>query len=99
MPVSASEEAKLNWKTLIEQQQQSGLSIKKWCLQNQVRPQAFYYWKDKLFSKGLQKDSFTELNMKRPDAISLQARGVYIRVDSHCDTHLRKQLFAVFAAL
>lgn len=94
-----SENKKLEWKNLIEQQRQSGLSVDKWCLQNQIRPSAFYYWKDKLFPRQLQKSSFTELNMKRPDAISLQARGLYVRMGSDCDPHLRKQLFALLAGL
>ena len=80
MTKPASEDKKLEWKNLIEKQRQSGLSVEKWCLQNQVRPHTFRYWRDNLFPKPLQKTSFAELNMKRPDAISLQARGVYIRM-------------------
>jgi hypothetical protein len=99
MPIPASEEKQLEWKNLIEQQRQSGLSIEKWCLQNQIRPYNFHYWKEKLFPKQLQKSSFAELNMKRPEELSLQARGLYVRMGSDCDPHLRKQLFALFAEL
>ena len=99
MPIPTSEEKKLKWKNLVEQQRQSGLSVDKWCLQNQIRPSTFQYWKDKLFPKRLQKSSFAELNMKPPNTISLQARGLYVRMGSDCDPHLRKQLFAVFADL
>jgi hypothetical protein len=97
MSSPASEEKKLEWKNLIEQQRQSGLSVEKWCLREQVRPYTFRYWKEKLFQKPLQKSSFAELNMKRPDAISLQARGLYVRLGPDCDPNLRKQLFALFA--
>ena len=97
MPRPSSEDKKLEWKNLIEQQHQSGLSVEKWCLQNQIRPFTFRYWKEKLFLKPLQKSSFTELNMKKSDAISLQARGLYVRMGSDCDPHLRKQLFSLFA--
>lgn len=97
MPIPASEEKQLEWKNLIDQQGQSGLSVKKWCHQNQIRPTTFLYWKEKLYSKQLLKSSFTELNIKRPDAISLQARGVYIRLGADCDLNLRKRLFALFA--
>jgi hypothetical protein len=97
MPKPASEDKKLEWKNLIEQQRQSGVPVEKWCLQNQIPPYTFRYWKEKLFSKPLQKTSFTELNIKRPDAISLQARGIYIRIGTDCDLSLRKQLFALFA--
>jgi len=99
MPVAASEEKQLKWKNLIEQQRQSGLSIEKWCRQNQILPHTFHYWKEKLFPQQLQKNSFAELNMKRPDAISLQAKGLYIRMGNDCDPRLRKQLFAMFAGL
>ena len=98
MTTPASEERQLEWKSRIGQQRQSGLSIEKWCLQNQISPHTFHYWKDKLFPKQLEKSSFTELNMKRPDAICLQARGIYVRMGSDCDPHLRKQLFAMFAS-
>jgi hypothetical protein len=99
MPIAASEDKQLEWKNLIEQQRQSGLSVDKWCLQNQIKPHTFQYWKDKLFPRQLQKSSFAELNMKRPDTISLQARGLYVRMGNDCDPHLRKQLFAMFAGL
>ena len=97
MPIPTSEEKKLEWNNLIERQRQSGLSIDKWCLQNQIGPSSFQYWKNKLFPRQLQKSSFAELNMKRPDAISLQGRGIYVRMGSDCDLNLRKQLFALFA--
>jgi hypothetical protein len=99
MPKPTSSEKQLEWKEQVQKQQASGLSIEKWCLQNQIRPHTFHYWKDKLFSKQLQKSSFAELNMKRSDAISLQAQGLYVRMGSDCDPHLRKQLFALFAGL
>ena len=99
MPIAASENKQLEWKNLIEQQSQSGLSVNKWCLQNQIRSSTFQYWKDKLFPRRLQKSSFAELNIKRPDALSLQARGIYVRMSSDCDPYLRKQLFALFAEL
>ena len=99
MPNPLSEDKRLEWKTRIEQQRQSNLSIEKWCKQNQIPPHTFYYWKQKLFPKQLQKSSFTELNMRRPDTISLQARGLYVRIGVDCDPHLRKQLFSLLAEM
>lgn len=92
-----SEKKQLEWKSLIEQQRESGLSIEKWCAQNHTHPHVFHYWKSKLFPKQLQKSSFTELNIKRADTISLQARGLYIRMCSDCDPGLRRQIFALMA--
>lgn len=98
MPKPLSEDKQLEWKNRIEQQRQSGLSIDKWCLQNQIQPHTFHYWKEKLFpKKPLQKNSFTELNIKRSDPISLQARGISVRIGGDCDPILRKQIFALFA--
>ena len=96
MPIPTSEEKKLEWKNRIEEQRQSGLSIEKWCLKNQIRPHTFQYWKDKLFPKPLQKSSFTELHIKKSDAISLQTRGIHIRIDGDSDPCFRKRLFALF---
>ena len=92
-----SEDKKLKWKSLIEEQRQSGLSIKKWCQQKNLIPNTFYYWKDRLFPGGLQTSSFVELKAKRQDEVSLQTRGLFIRLGSDCDPDLRKQLFALFA--
>jgi transposase-like protein len=97
MPIPVSEEKQLEWKTLVEQQGQSGLSISRWCLQRQIKTSTFYYWRDKFSSKQLQKSSFTEVNAKRSDGISLQARGVCIRISSDCDPQMRKKLFSLFA--
>lgn len=97
MPKPLSEDKKLKWKRLIEEQRQSGLSVQKWCQHQNLAPNTFRYWKDKLFSKELQTSSFVELKVKRPDEISLQTRGLSIRLGSDCDPVLRKQLFALFA--
>ena len=32
------------WKQLIHEQQQSGQSIRTWCLQNGIREGSYYYW-------------------------------------------------------
>jgi hypothetical protein len=97
MPKSLSENKKLKWKSLIEEQRQSGLSIKKWCQKQNLIANTFHYWKDKLFPKELQTSSFVELKVKRPNEISLHTRGLHIRLGSDCDPVLRKELLALFA--
>lgn len=97
MPRPISQDKKQEWETKIGEQQESGLSINEWCLQNQVTKASFHYWKEKLNPKKLQKNSFTELSFKKSNAISLQACGISMRISSECDPHLRKQLFALFA--
>lgn len=97
MPKPISEDKKIEWKNLIEQQRQSGLSIDKWCRQSQIEPHTFHYWKNKLYPKSLQKTSFTELNLKQANTILFQARGISVRMGSDCDPYFRKQLFSLFA--
>ncbi len=99
MSVVASEERKLKWKERIDKQRQSGLSVDKWCAQNQLNPATFYYWKDKLFPKQLQKSNFSELPIQRSVAISLQVPGLHVRIGSDCPLQLRKSLFALFEGL
>jgi len=94
-----SEDKQLKWKTLIENQRQSGLPVGKWCLQNEINSHTFQYWKARLFPKQLEKNSFTELKLKRPDGISLRTRGLHVRLKSDCDPHLRKQLLALLGEL
>ena len=49
MPTPASQSKRLEWKTRIEEQRQSGQTIEKWCSQNKLSPHTFHYWKEKLF--------------------------------------------------
>jgi hypothetical protein len=97
MSKALSEEKKLEWKNLIEQQRQSGLSAQKWAEQNKIHPRVFLYWKNKLFPKSMEKSNFIELNIRRPDSITLQVRGLCIRMGSDCNPALRKQLISLFA--
>ena len=95
MPVRASEETRQEWKNRIEEQRQSKLSIKQWCLKHQISPHVFSYWRDKLFPTQLKTSSFTQLPTKRLQAISLQVQGLHIRIDSQCDPVLRRQLLTL----
>jgi hypothetical protein len=95
MPAPASEETRQEWKNRIEEQRQSNLSIKQWCLKHQISTHVFSYWRDKLFPTELKASSFTQLPVKRTQAISLQTQGLHIRIDSQCDPILRIQLLAL----
>jgi hypothetical protein len=95
MPVRASEETQQEWKNRIEEQRQSKLSIKQWCLKHQISTHVFSYWRDKLFPTELKTSSFIQLSAKRTHAISLQTQGLHVRIDSQCDPVLRRQLLAL----
>lgn len=49
------------WKERIREREKSGLSIKEWCIQNQINQRVYYYWQKKL------------RNPNRSDELSKQA--------------------------
>jgi hypothetical protein len=53
MPISPSAEKRLEWETKLRQQKESGLSVDRWCRENQVTSTSFYYWKERLYPKPL----------------------------------------------
>lgn len=87
------------WADRIAQQRQSGLSIEKWCRQNQIKSSVFHYWKEKLFPKSLERSHFSELKIQRNQSVCLQCSGLYIRLEKECDPLVRKQIFALFMEL
>lgn len=95
MPKPIPPEKQLEWKEKIGQQQESGLSIEKWCFQNQIRPHTFHYWKEKFFPKPLNRSSFAEVSLKRDTALTIECRGLRLRIDKECDSLLRKQILLV----
>jgi hypothetical protein len=80
-----SPEQRLEWETRIRKQMESGLSVDRWCRENQIRPHAFYYWKERLFPKSLSRSHFSEILRPKTTGISLECRGVVLRVDPHFD--------------
>jgi hypothetical protein len=79
-------EKKLEWEEKVRQQLESGLSIAKWCSQNQIVVHTFYYWKERLFPKNqLTRSCFTELPVSQGTGISIEYRGVRILIDKYFD--------------
>lgn len=97
MPKPASEEKQHEWKRLIEEQSQSGLSVRNWCLQKKIPIYTFQYWKEKLFPAQLKKSHFAELKPRQADPILIQAPGISLRIGSDCNPTVRKQILALFA--
>ncbi len=92
----ASEEIKQHWKDIILQQRKSNLSIPVWCRQNAITVYTFYYWKQKLFPKNLNRSTFTELHEKEADSnLTLEYRGVSIRLGKNFDESLLKRCLEV----
>jgi hypothetical protein len=86
MPKFSSAEKKAEWEARICQQRESGLSIEKWCRQNQLAPHTFHYWKDLLFPKSqLTRSSFVELPIAHGTGISIEYRGIRIFIAKSFD--------------
>ena len=95
MSTISSQAKRLKWKKLIEEQSKSGLSIEKWCLQNQVALHTFRYWRKRLSLKPLERSSFQELSPKCLRTISFETQGFHVRISNDCEPHFRKQIFAL----
>lgn len=77
-----SSEKRQAWVERINAQQQSGLSIEKWCKKNQTAPYVFHYWKRRLFPKSIERSSFTELIDQKNCSIDIEYQNVHIRITS-----------------
>ena len=86
MPKPVSTEKKIEWETKIRQQRESGLSIDRWCRQNQVTSYSFHYWKNRLQPKTeLTRSCFTELPIDQGTGISIEYQGIRILIEKSFD--------------
>ena len=93
----ASPEQRLEWEMRIRSQKESGLSVEKWCHQNQIPYHRFCYWKDRLFPKPqLSRSSFTELTQTNVSGICIEYQGLRIHLDRNFDPLILKKCLAVF---
>jgi hypothetical protein len=87
MPKPLSAEKKIEWEAKVCQQRASGLSIERWCRQNQIAAHSFHYWKDRLFPKPqLTRSCFAELPISQGTGISIEYQGVRILIDKSFDS-------------
>ena len=92
----ASPEKVAEWKRNIERQSKSGLSIEKWCRENQLKAHVFHYWKVKLFSNLPERNNFLELKEEENKEIVLEYKEFRIHLDGNFDsTVLEKCLTAI----
>jgi hypothetical protein len=86
MPKPINPEKKLEWEEKIRQQRESGLSMDRWCRENQIPAHTFHYWRDRLFPKPpLTRACFKELPTKQENGIVLEYRGVCIHIEKSFD--------------
>jgi predicted methyltransferase len=84
-----------SWEEKILQQQKSGLSIQRWCNENQVVVCQFHYWKSRLFPKQINTSSFTELVETKNGGVTLEYDGVRIHLDPNFDAITLKRCLSV----
>ena len=96
MPKTSSEK-RIQWEARIRQQRESGMSIEKWCREQQLASHVFHYWKDQLFPRPHNtRASFVELSHEHGAGISIEWRGMRILIDKTFDpTTLRNCLAAL----
>lgn len=100
MPKPLSPDKKLEWEEKIRKQKESGLSVERWCRENQISPHTFYYWKDRLFPKPLPGHlNFAELSNAKETGIVIEHGNLRIRLDKHFDPNILKQCLALLMEL
>jgi len=77
-----SQKQRQAWAEKILCQKQSGLSIDRWCKNNQIAPHLFHYWKRRLFPSTINRSSFTELTNQKGCTIEIECQDVRIRINS-----------------
>jgi hypothetical protein len=96
-----SEEQRQQWQEIILKQRASGLSIAKWCRENNLAVHVFYHRQRILFPKPpLQRTSFTEVSQEiiqktsNKTGITLDYQGILILLDKNFDVQSLKQCLA-----
>jgi|GEM_PF-1364684 hypothetical protein len=86
MSKPTSVDKKIKWEEKIRRQRESGLSIERWCRQNQITSCSFHYWKNRLQSKSeLTRSCFTELPTDQGTGITMEYHGIRILIDKSFD--------------
>lgn len=100
MPQRFSEEIREQWKNKILSQRTSGLSIVRWCQENNIVVHNFRYWQDKLFPKTIQdRSAFTEIPDKaigrvsgsNETGITIEFQEIRIHLEKQFDLSALKQ--------
>ena len=87
------------WKARIHNQKLSDKSIRKWCKENKLSSNAFYYWRSKLFPKEIKRSNFIELTDNKSTGITIEYREVHIHLDKDFDLLTLKSCLAALRSL
>lgn len=99
MVTSFSAAQKEEWKNKILQQKNSNQSITQWCLDNNIHPRRFYYWRSKLFPDCVDRSSFTELSNNRNTGITIECREISIHLEKSFDYETLKECLSILRSI
>lgn len=92
------EQRREHWRGLLEQQAQSGQSVREWCAVSGVKEWQYYAWKARLRAKPRQvaedEAAFIPLELPAPGTLSI-VFGQDVRIEATgdcCHSHLRTAL-------
>ena len=60
----------IEWRQLIHERQQSGQSVRTWCLQNGIRENSYYYW-----LRIIQEESLREAEHKSGALVRIEPKS------------------------
>jgi hypothetical protein len=80
MGKSLSPEQKQTWIEKIQRQQKSGLTIEKWCTENEISSHVFHYWKKRLFPCVIDRNSFSELTDQKACLLNINYQDVHVHI-------------------
>ena len=100
MPKPISVEKKIEWEARIHQQRESGLSIDRWCRQNQLTSCSFHYWKNRFQPKReLTRSCFAELPIDQGTGIAMEYQGIRILIDKSFDSTTLRNCLSILRGL
>ena len=89
MPQRFSEQKRLEWREQLRLQQESGLSVSRWCKEQQVNYNSFLYWKKQLRSVSagsIERSSFKELpDLSSSPGVTIECQTLQIHLGQNCD--------------
>lgn len=90
------QEKRIKWEEKIRKQRKSGLSMSRWCRDNQIVISVFCYWRDRIFPKTDPGQLiFTELKDPTHHSLAIEYHGFRVCIDKHFDPTLLKQCLSV----
>lgn len=96
------EEKKRLWQEKMQAQRTSGLSMARWCREQQINYNAFLYWNERLTLEKPQitRESFQELcEIKTDPGIAIECRGMKIILSKSFDAAVLVQCLHILKTL